>query len=225
MSQMKAALAVFDLGGVLLAPKTGNWYLTEPVLRFLQGVRYGEQNMAESLAAARTAVAHRIHAKTITEEQAVFYDFYRVFFAHLCPGLQVNEHDLDAFSEYRARSDDQYLWDLDAIDAIRTIHSNIDTALFSNTWPSVIAALRKEGFLDAFSYTFFSCEVGMKKPDHRFFALLAEQTHSSPHEIVLYDDSQLVLQEAHMLGFQTRTAAFGTLSTIITEDFREESKC
>lgn len=225
MSLQNATLAAFDLGGVLLAPKTGSWYLTEPVEQFLRGLGQGSKDIEGAVSFAKECTAHRIFAKALDDEQAIYHEFYKNFFAHLCPEEPVSEQQIGAFSKYRVHSHEQYLWDLQAIETIRTLSGFIDTALFSNTWPSIVAALRRGKILDAFSYAFLSCDAGMKKPDPRFFATLSEQTHRCPGEIVLYDDSPQNIRMALSLGFQARTVSFGSLSSIVSEDFREEQQC
>lgn len=56
-----------------------------------------------------------------------------------------------------------------------------------------------------FDGTFFSFEVGYRKPDPEFFALVLEKLEPfSPDEVVLWDDKESNLAEARKLGIQTQ---------------------
>ncbi|KAH9998168.1 hypothetical protein BJV74DRAFT_825859 [Russula compacta] len=48
-----------------------------------------------------------------------------------------------------------------------------------------------------------SSEVGMRKPERRFYLLACERNHIQPHEAVFLDDLRLNLKTAQELGMET----------------------
>lgn len=217
LTGMKAA--VFDLGGTLLLPRSGNWYLTEPVNEFLRKQNCTREATAKAIAFARKATADEVRADTREEEIRIYSRFYRAMADHLGKRQFLSDEDLRHFSEYRASASELYILNWPALKTIQMISPKMTTALFSNTWPSVIRYLHDERVIDLFTCMLFSCETGLKKPDPRFFQLLLDTIRCKPEEIVLYDDSIHVAEAAADRGILARLVTFDTLNANLIHDF------
>ncbi len=218
-------LAAFDLGGTLLVTKSSNWYITAPVMDFLQKTTCTDEEVASSIIHAKKAVKTEVLAKNIKDEQRIYLQFYRSFFHYLHLSVPVSESMLIEFSISRTLTAEQFELNWPAIYAIEALSKHTGTALFSNTWPSVIAFLRSEGVLDAFSHTYFSCNVGVKKPDPKMFELLLADTNCKAEEVILYDDNARVIETAMKYGLCSRQITFDTLLATMKKDFPEDKLC
>ena len=217
--------AAFDLGGTLLVPKSSNWYITTPVMDFLRKTTCTDEEILESIACAKKSIETEILAKSIDDEQRIYLQFYRSFFHYLHSSVPVSESMLIEFSISRTLTAEQFDLNWPAIYAIEALSKHTGTALFSNTWPSVIAFLRSEGVLAAFSHTYFSCNVGVKKPDPKMFELLLADTNCKSEEVILYDDNARVIETAMKFGLCARQITFDTLLATMKKDFPEDKLC
>lgn len=61
---------------------------------------------------------------------------------------------------------------------------------------------RHIGFGQRFDELFFSCDLGLAKPDHRFFDVVAHQISADPSEIKFWDDSEVYVEAAADAGWE-----------------------
>lgn len=213
--------AVFDLGGTLLAPKSGNWYLPEPVQAFLSKHHYSSTEVSRAIYYAKKEIEADVFAASVIEEQQLYQRFYRTMLRHLCAEETASLNTALEFASYRASATEQYQINWEAIEAIKPLRGTIRTVLFSNTWPSVIDFLRRENVLEIFSCTLFSCEAGLKKPDARFFDLLQEKVRCKAEETALYDDNEVVVDIGLRRGILAKKITYSSLADEIRNDFME----
>lgn len=219
MNSRTIKTAVFDLGGTLLTPRSGNWYLPEPVQIFLSKHHYPSAEVSRAIYYAKKEIEADVSVASVIEEQQLYQRFYRTMLLHLCA-----EVPLDTaleFASYRASASEQYQINWEALEVIKPLRGTIRTILFSNTWPSVIDYLRSENVLELFSCALFSCEVGFKKPDARFFDLLQDKACCNADEIVLYDDNERVIDEGLRRGILAKKITYSSLADEIRKDFME----
>ncbi|KAH9981530.1 HAD-like protein [Lactifluus volemus] len=60
-----------------------------------------------------------------------------------------------------------------------------------------------------------SSEVGMRKPEHRFYIFACERNHVQPHEVIFLDDLGLNLKTAQELGMETIHVPIGGAVTAL----------
>ena len=209
----------FDIGGTLIRPLSGDWYLTVPLKKYLIDCGFSPEVMGETMQQAKRLCAIPVLISSIQEEISANLSVYRSFFSLLPESAQANEEELLYFSHYRTRSELLYEFDTDVSPILESISRNNELALFSNTVPSVIHYLKSIGFLDMFQYKLFSCERGLKKPSAEFFDLFLSVVGKPSSNIVLYDDSVRVLQIANQFGIEGRLVQFEMLGSILRKDF------
>ena len=59
------------------------------------------------------------------------------------------------------------------------------------------------GFANAFDRTFFSCDVGVAKPNPEFFSKVQQELGKPPGALLLVDDSPTCIKAAHDAGWRT----------------------
>ena len=94
------------------------------------------------------------------------------------------------------------------LDVLVEMKHNYNTYLLSNTCEPHIAAFERElenehgikNFDDYFDKVYYSCRIGMRKPDKEIFELVLNQNNLKPHETVFIDDSPQHVKAAGDLG-------------------------
>jgi epoxide hydrolase-like predicted phosphatase len=113
--------------------------------------------------------------------------------------------------------------DVELIDAIRSLKSDYRTALLSNAWPNLRAAIEEQWkFDDAFDVMVISAEVGMVKPDPRIYQYALAVLGVEPGASVFVDDFIENVEGAqavgmHAIHFQNPEQALAEL-TILLDD-------
>ena len=89
------------------------------------------------------------------------------------------------------------------LDLIRDLRANgLRTSLLSNSWGH-LNSYPKHLFGGLFDDVVISCEVGMRKPEERIFALAAGRLGLEPAQCVFVDDVEGNIIAAQALGFGT----------------------
>ena len=110
--------------------------------------------------------------------------------------------------------------DQELVDYIRGLRPKYKTALLSNAWDDLRAALEQEwSIVNAFDEVIISAEVGLAKPDPRIFQLALERLGVSPPEAVFVDDflhnvegaRAIGMRAIHFQGFEQARAALDAL--------------
>jgi len=94
------------------------------------------------------------------------------------------------------------------LDALVEIKHNYNTYLLSNTCEPHIEAFEKElhdehgikHFEDYFDKIYYSCRIGLRKPDKAIFELVLRENDLKPGETVFIDDSAQHVRAAGELG-------------------------
>jgi len=84
------------------------------------------------------------------------------------------------------------------LDGLRPVYK---TGLLSNAWDEARGSVQARfGFLDVFDVSLFSAEVGLRKPDERFYRLILERLAVRPDEAIFVDDFPMNIEAALELG-------------------------
>lgn len=193
---------LFDNGGVLQAPCSGNWLL---------GPYYQEildcQGRADLLNRLSTALAslnepfpeERLISGGEAEEKELYEALYTKLFA--CAGMgDVCKEQIERLSMDMVYSNDRvYTYD-DVFPYLSKWKKRYQLALLSDATPSSKRMVHESGMSDFFCAEVYSFELGVVKPSERMFGCAIEQLHEKPSEIVFIDDSPENLVAAEKLG-------------------------
>lgn len=94
------------------------------------------------------------------------------------------------------------------LDTLVTMKHNYNTYLLSNTCEPHIEAFEKsleeeygiKNFNDYFDRVYYSCRIGMRKPDREIFEFVLDQNNIIPEETVFIDDSAQHVKGAGEVG-------------------------
>jgi glucose-1-phosphatase len=93
--------------------------------------------------------------------------------------------------------------DHELVDTIRRLRPKYKTALLSNAWDDLRAALDEQwSIIHDFDEIIISAEVGLAKPDARIFELVLDRLQVAPSEAVFVDDFLQNVEGARAAGLQ-----------------------
>jgi HAD superfamily hydrolase (TIGR01509 family) len=111
--------------------------------------------------------------------------------------------------------------DTELVEFVRTLHPHYKLGLLSNAFLGTREWMQERfTFLNLFDVSFFSAEVGMRKPEEQFFRLVLGALQVEPTEALFVDDFLENIIGAQKIGMQTvwykdRDAAFPYLKSIL----------
>jgi len=185
MGNNKVRAVIFDMGGVLVRT-------VDPTRRTNLAKKYGMtyqeiDTLVFGSETARLATVGQIpeedHWDSIAEQLKLSKPELNQFQADFWTGDELN-HELVSF--------------------IKEIHSSRKTGLLSNAWSGARASLAsKFSFLHLFDVSVFSAELGMAKPDPRFYDWILNKLGVQAAESIFVDDFLVNIEAAQALGFMT----------------------
>lgn len=97
-------------------------------------------------------------------------------------------------------------WLVPALDAVtlaaQLTASPLQVALLSNAPHDLAGPLRFSPLLRGFDALFFSCEIGLCKPDSRVYEHVLRELGAAPHETLFIDDREDNIRAAATLGIR-----------------------
>ncbi len=190
----------FDVGYTLDAPASGDWMFTNRFLE-LAGEKLKQRTDTE-IQRARDAglryLAQDHLIMTIEAEIRNFFDYYSIISDQLDLGL--SEKERDQIARDRACNMENYIPYPGIGEALETLGRTHRLGIISDTWPSIEHQLEYIGVSKYFSFTTFSCYVGVFKPDPRMYLDALAKSGVSAEETVFIDDSVANLDGAAALG-------------------------
>ncbi len=106
------------------------------------------------------------------------------------------------------------------VDFIRRLRPRHTTALLSNAWRDLRAALHRWGIADAFDHIVISAEEGVMKPDPHIYRVVLARVGVAPAEAVFVDDFRQNVDGAravgmHAIHFQDREQVLAELRQLL----------
>jgi epoxide hydrolase-like predicted phosphatase len=182
---MPIKAVIFDMGGVLLRT-------TDPAPReeLAREVGLTRLELEQLIFASETAV--KAETGQISEVQR---------WTKVLDQLKVPEEQRTEFQR-RFWSKDRV--DDDLIDYIRQLRTSYRTGLLSNAWDGIRPAILKRfpQMLEVFDVAMFSAEVGMRKPDRRYYYWILERLGVAADEAVFIDDFPPNVEAARQIGLK-----------------------
>lgn len=197
---MKAIL--FDCGGVMVSPVTGDWLLA-PTFDAILGDDFIERYHA---------VFHSVRDKHICllpdmnriendeEEYALFLQFYAAVFDDM--GFSASSEQIERIAYIQTYHDDRYHLFSDVLPSLTAWHEKYKLGIVSDAPPSTKRILQKMGVMAHIDAATFSCDLGILKPDPRIYQSTLDMLHISPDEAFFIDDYPSKLRGAQAMGIR-----------------------
>ena len=190
----------FDVGYTLDMPASGDWMFTNRFLKEageqLKKRESGEIIRARDAALRFLAGEHLV--PTVEAEIEQFYRYYSLISDEL--DLALTEEQRRQIACDRACNMENYIPYPGIRDVLEKLSGKYRLGIISDTWPSIRQQLEFIGVSRYFSFTTFSCYVGVFKPDPRIYLDALAKSGVSAEETVFIDDSVVNLDGAAALG-------------------------
>ena len=193
---------IFDMGGVFIRTKPKN----------------NRQELAAKYGISAEELNHMIFLseKSIDAEKGLITrdDLMK----QLMQSLGEDEEKAQQFLEEFFMTDYE---DKELVNYVRTLRPQYKLGLLSNAFLGTREWMQeRHEFLDLFDVSYFSAEVGMRKPEEPFFKLILDALQVDPSDVLFIDDFIENIKGAQKMGIQTvwyhdRDAAFSYLKSIL----------
>ncbi len=190
----------FDVGYTLDRPASGDWMFTNRFLAEagdkLKACTGREITLAREAGLRYLTGNHLV--RSVEEECAQFYRYYSIISEKLALGL--TEAQRTAIARDRAYNMENYIPYPGIQDVLEFLCQTHRLGVISDTWPSIRPQLEYLGVSRYFSFTTFSCDLGVFKPDPRMYQDALVKSGVSAAETAFIDDSVRNLEGAAELG-------------------------
>lgn len=182
-SFMQIRAVIFDMGGVLLRT-------TDPTPR---------EELAGELGIPRTELERLVFASNTAVMAETGQLSEAQHWNTVLDHLKVPE---ERRAEFKRRFWSKDRVDDDLIEYIRQLRKDYRTGLLSNAWDGIRPAILKRfpQMLTVFDVAVFSAEVGMRKPDLRYYNWILEKLGVGAEEAVFIDDYPPNVEAARQIG-------------------------
>ncbi|MBO2516104.1 MAG: hypothetical protein CW338_02335 [Clostridiales bacterium] len=190
----------FDVGNTLDRPASGNWMFTRRFLE-LAGERFRSctrERVVQAWNEGLRYLADNHLIRDTGEECDRFVRYYTILSDRLDLGFTA-ENTLEIARD-RAFNMDNYILYPDTKRVLTGLSGSFRMGIISDTWPSIEQQLTALGIRQFFSFTTYSFELGVFKPDPRMFEDALSRCGCPAEETVFIDDGPRNVEGAAKLG-------------------------
>ena len=190
----------FDVGYTLDMPASGDWMFTKRFLEEAGAVlkKRGNSEISRARDNDLDFLTANHLVTTVEAETDQFYRYYSMISDEL--GLNLTEAQRRLIARDRACNMENYIPYPGVQEVLEKLSRTHRIGIISDTWPSIRQQLEYIGVSRYISFTTFSCDLGVFKPDARMYLDALAKGGVSPEETVFIDDSVRNLEGAAALG-------------------------
>ena len=194
---------LFDNGGVLQAPLSGNWILCPRYRDFLGGEldAVATEKLSQFCSTRMMPLPEEQLIDGEQEELRLYEAFYKAAFSYA--GLALSDETIRGMSEDMVYNDRRVYVFEDVPLWLGRWKGQYEMGLLSDATPSSKRIVHRTGisaYMDSETYSF---ELGVAKPSEKMFQAALSKFHTPAEEILFIDDSPVNLAGAARLGLQT----------------------
>jgi len=193
---------IFDMGGVFIRTKDQN----------------ARQELANKYGISIEELTHTVFLSPVSIDAEKGLLSRDELLRQLMQLLGESEEETMQFVQKFFSGDEE---DTELVEFVRTLRPHYKLGLLSNAFLGTREWMQERfTFLNLFDVSFFSAEVGMRKPEEQFFRLVLGALQVEPTEALFVDDFLENIIGAQKIGMQTvwykdRDAAFPYLKSIL----------
>lgn len=188
---------IFDVGGVLADPKSGNWFITNNFYNIVDKKYINETILKLSL--RNNLYMHTQEPKTEEEEYKMFSDYYYKVLSDI-KYPNVTREISNKIAEDCVYNDDKFIFYDDVINNLKRLSNNYNLYIISNGWPSSIRVLHNKEIDIYFKGIMISSMYSTTK-EEALFDLFIKEYKVNPKESLFIDDRTHILKKANEYGF------------------------
>ncbi len=178
---------IFDIGGVLLKPTTGNWFIT-PYINNLLKNKIDMEKFKLSLKNNYDLV-NEINLQTEKEEYSMFYNYYKKSLEDI-NYKETSEELLSKISKSITYDNNRYTLYNDVKETLETLSKQYKLVILSDNFPSIKRILKNMDIDKYFKPIIISTFYGYRKKDKILFNILKNNIQYKKGTAIFIDDNE-----------------------------------
>ncbi len=180
---------IFDFGGVLAYPTTGNWHLTPKLLELIDMEKVDKEKVISNIKVYQKFIDCSLEIKTLEEEYSAMVEFYDNVFKDSYS--EYNKQLIKEIAKDRVFGFDKYRLYSDVIPELKELSKKYKLILLSDNWPSVLEYMKHFGLDAFFDKIYVSSIYGVKKQNGDFFdVMLKDYDDINESNAIFIDDHE-----------------------------------
>lgn len=189
---------VFDIGGVLAKPKSGNWFITPNFWNIIDKSEVNKDELNNSL--KKYMYLHTQNPKTEIEEHDMFSNYYYNVLKEIkYPNL--TKEIASKLADDCVYNDDKFFFFEDDKNNLEKLSKDYNLYIISNGWPSSFRVLKNNNMKKYFKGIIISSMHTTIKEEKLFNVFLDKYKNIIPKETIYIDDRTYILDKAKNYGF------------------------
>ncbi len=195
---MKIKNIIFDIGGVLANPKSGNWFITNNFFNIVDEKFIDINKLNDAL--KKYLYLQNQEPKTEKEEHTMFSNYYYEVLKELSyPNL--TKEIVDKIADDCVYNDEKFIFYEDVKPILEELSKYYNLYIISNGWPSSIRVLKNKNIYKYFKEVYISSMYTSSKEENLFDIFLNIQNDVNPTESLYIDDRRHILDKANNYNF------------------------
>lgn len=189
---------IFDFGGVLAYPTTGNWHITPKFLELVDINGLNKEKAMSNIKRYQGLIDCSLSIKSLEEEYNAMVSFYDKV---LCDSYDNYKKEIsEDIARDRVYNFDKYQLYDDVISELKKLSKDYKLLLLSDNWPSVLEYMKHFGLDQFFTKIYVSSIYGTKKENGTFFDIMLQDFEITESNAVFIDDHEENLDVAKSKG-------------------------
>lgn len=195
---MKIKNIIFDIGGVLAAPKSGHWFITPNFWNIIAKKYVDDNDLKSSL--KKYLYLQTQEPKTELEEYEMFSNYYYQVLKEI-NYPNITKDIANKIADDCVYNDNKFIFYEDIKTILEKLSQHYNLYIISNGWPSSFRVLKNKNIDNYFKGIFISSMYSTTKEDILFDIFLDNYKDVNPKESLYIDDRKHILEKANMYGF------------------------
>lgn len=189
---------IFDVGGVLADPKSGNWFITNNFFNIIDKNLIDEEKLKGTL--KKYLYLQTQEPKTEQEEHQMFSKYYFEVLTELnYPNL--TKEIVDKIADDCVYNDEKFIFYEDVLPILEELSKSYNLYIISNGWPSSLRVLENKKITKYFTEIYISSFYTTTKEENLFNIFLKNQSEVEPSKSLYIDDRRHILDKASLYNF------------------------
>lgn len=196
---------LFDSGGVLNYPKTGQWHIPPRTFEYIDKKEFDRlpsEQLRRAFGLGLNYLDDNHDIQTDSQELDCFFQFYTIIFNEL-KQLNADSNTIHNIATDTVFNNNKFVFFDDVYEYIPIFHKGYKLGIVSDTWPSLERVYRDAGLYDYFSTFVMSSVLNVCKPHELMYTTALDELEIAPEEAIFIDDSYDNCIGAEKLGIQS----------------------
>ena len=191
---------ILDMGKVLVAPTSGDWFITNEFLKNVDMSKFSKEELKDAIEQSRHFLNEKV--TKLDEEYIMISNFYKSIFNHL--NYKIDKENLENIVNNFVYDKGESKYELykNVKEELEILSKKYTVLMLSDNWPCAYNYLKKYDIEDYFKKIYISSEYGVTKQDKVFFDYPINDFNIQKGEALFIDDNEDLLDIAVEKGMK-----------------------